>query len=84
MNLVLTPIERAELIRCIEAGAAAFSRGTAHSDNPYLASDEFNYPGRARAKLLALEKIEAWWDGWEECDLGSKQSACKARETIPF
>ena len=61
----MTPAERTELVACMEAGTAARVGAADHGDNPYLAQLR---GGDSPDSRMSMERISAWWDGWEEAD----------------
>ena len=62
----MDPRLRAELIACIDAGAAARAAGDDHGSNPHLAA--VNPRALAHEQSDAILRCEAWWDGFEEAD----------------
>ena len=61
----MTPRQRLELIACMEAGTAAREADVDHGDNPHL---EELRGGQSPDTRMSMERISAWWDGWEEAD----------------
>ncbi len=60
--------QAAELEACREEGVRARLNGLAHGANPHMGSPLFSLPVRRAGEEFQLDRVEAWWDGWEEAD----------------
>ncbi len=64
----LSRSQTAELEVCRGEGARARLNGLAHNANPHMDSPLFALPVRRAAEEFQLDRVEAWWEGWEEAD----------------
>ena len=62
----MNAVERTELIACMEAGTAARAADLDHGANPHLQA--LRNGVEPPESHMAMERISAWWDGWEEAD----------------
>ncbi len=62
---LLSSSQEAELAACRADGANARRKGVAHFSNPHMDSPLFVLPFSAPAEEFQLDRVEAWWDGWE-------------------
>jgi hypothetical protein len=78
----MNAVERVELISCLEAGSAARSTNVEHADNPHLQalSCELESP----ETHMMMERVSAWWDGWEETDKALSPGRVWDERTIYF
>ena len=75
----MNPTQRTELIACMEAGTAARVADADHSVNPHL--DELR-GGQSPDVRMTMERISAWWHGWEEADKALSPKRIWKRGTI--
>ncbi len=71
----LPQAHEADRAACLQAGARARLYGLAHGDNPHMNSLLFLLPVVTTAEVMQLDRVEAWWDGWEEADQRIKPHA---------
>lgn len=73
---------RKKLIACMEAGTAARLVDIDHGENPHLVV--LRRGTQPPETSILMERISAWWDGWEETHLALTPERAWREQTIYF